>query len=576
MPMPETSVLENALLVLPDGTTRDHYELVHLRYNVAGQARCVNFVAIAQIAEGGYLVGAPESAWARTTAERLLPRTALKKALQVEVATATVNEPDQVLAEPSMKIWVGVLEPKLVARLEAGPGEDQTCSLLEEVEDLGGEVVMPYGPALAGLAEENFAFASAASGMEGEEAALPNGEGQGDRDLETRMKQMEGRLGQIQGLLERQLGVVPPKERQSALRSGSALPKTTARVQIAEHPVEIRGLDPTVVSSALQAGIPQEQLVTLSSLLRKSSRMEDVPRKKTVRGVLSESEDEEEEEGAEDADPGQSQGDLSGEQYPAVAKAVLQLTKIVGSLANQKSKHRDLDSMLDLAEGGSADSSSSSSSSRSKAAAFKKLRGALTEAPEKLTKAIEEAIDEDFLQVRMSPGVSSQDFSTRAWVEHRSKLQHYPQTIRMAWILAGAHDAMRQKRFEEAKARILLGIVALDQASLDGGNWALAQEVLLEPAAPFHSFVGRKLPEVWEQTTSKLLDDRVADVLMWRLKDRDSFVEARKRLQVPKPGNPRPDAPANPVPKANPKKAPKAKGKGGGKTAPEEEPSAAN
>ena len=144
---------------------------------------------------------------------------------------------------------------------------------------------------------------------------------------------------------------------------------------------------------------------------------------------------------------------------------------------------------------------------------------------------IEEAIDEDFLQVKNSPGVSAQDFSTRAWVEHRSKLQHYPQTIRMAWILAGAHDAMRQKKFEEAKARILLGLVALDQASLDAGSWALAQEVLLEPPAPFHSFVGRKLPEAWEQTTSKLLDDRVADVLREERNRKQRAKEEEKGLR---------------------------------------------
>ena len=46
------------------------------------------------------------------------------------------------------------------------------------------------------------------------------------------------------------------------------------------------------------------------------------------------------------------------------------------------------------------------------------------------------------------------------------------------------------------------------------------------------SFVGRRLPEPWEQPVTRLIDDRWAEILMWRLKDRDSFVEARKRLQA--------------------------------------------
>ena len=568
--MSGTSAILGAALVSVDGTPREHYELVHLKYQLGGEARCVNFVLIAQVAEGGVLVAAPSQAWSRTANERKLPRGALSRALLVEVMAASIDAPEVALEEQNVQLWVGVMDPKLVSRLQVGGGENPTYDVWVTAEDEEGasHTLIPFGPALASVAEENFAFASAASDME----AFPSMEG-GPAEaagLEGRVEKMESALEQIQELLQRGLGASSAAQtRKPALR-----PTGQTRVRFQEKPTEIKGLDPTVVSSALQAGIPEEQLVTLSGLLKKTSKMEDVPRQKPSRGVLSESEDEEEEPElvGEESTP----DEVSREPHPAVAKAVVQLTKIVGSLATQTSKQKDLDSLLDMAEGGSADSSSSSSSSRSKAAAFKKLRSALSEAAEKLSKTIEEAIDEDFLQVRMIAGVSSQDFSTRAWVEHRSKLQHYPQTIRMAWILAGAHDAMRRKKFEEAKARILLGLVALDQASLDGGNWALAQEVLLEPPAPFHSFVGRKLPEPWEQTTSKLLDDRVADVLMWRLKDRDSFVEARKRLQSPSKSVPRTEPQQNvATPKPGPKKAPKAKGKGGGKTAPEEEPPAA-
>ncbi len=302
---------------------------------------------------------------------------------------------------------------------------------------------------------------------------------------------------------------------------------------------------------------------------------EDAEARKVTRkkaSVLSESEEEEEEEYIEEAEPEEQ---AEGSPAPLVEKAVLQLTKIVGSLAKKKKGSKDLDLCLDAAqEGGAVESSSSQSSSRSKAAAYKRLRGALTEQPGLLCQAIEDAMEEDFAQLRAAPGSAALPISTRGWIEHRSRLQYYQNTIRFAWILGGIHDALRQNRLEEAKARTLLAITGLDQASLDGGSWALSQEILLEAPPPFSSFAGKKLPEAWEQATSKLLDDRWAEVLMWRLRDRDQFVEARKRLQSGRVSNPPPVRdPQNPGDRdPKPKKTPKPKGgKGGGKSS-EEDP----
>ena len=528
----EGQPLAEATLVLPDGTARQHYELVHLRFQSGGEARCVNLVLIAQVAQGGWLVAAPEAVWSRVAADRKMPRGALSQAILVEVLTASIENPEVPLDSQRMNLWVGRLDPRLVSRLQIGGGENPTFDVwVAAEEEVFGEehmtTLIPYGPALAEVAEEHFAFASAASDLGVEAQPLEASEAT-QVPLSDRLDKVEEAVLQMRELLENSLlqRPTPPAERKSALKRPQT-PSQPVDVQAARNPLHVRGLDPAVVASALEAGIPESQLVTLGGLLRKTSKMDDVPARKPSGNVLSESEGEDDDvELLPDATPGEPAAAADA----SVAKAVVQLTKIVGSLAAQKSKGKDLESMLDCAEGG-GESSSSSGSSRSKAAAFKKLRAALTEAPEKLSKVIEEAIDEDFLQVKNSPGVSAQDFSTRAWVEHRSKLQHYPQTIRMAWILAGAHDAMRQKKFEEAKARILLGLVALDQASLDAGSWALAQEVLLEPPAPFHSFVGRKLPEAWEQTTSKLLDDRVADVLREERNRKQRAKEEEKGLR---------------------------------------------
>lgn len=83
--------------------------------------------------------------------------------------------------------------------------------------------------------------------------------------------------------------------------------------------------------------------------------------------------------------------------------------------------------------------------------------------------------------------------------------------------------------------------------------------MLLEGAPPLSSFVGRRLPEPWEQPVTKLIDDRWAEILMWRLKDRDSFVEARKRLQAARLIPPKDSSPTVVPPN------PKIKGKGAGK-----------
>lgn len=99
-----------------------------------------------------------------------------------------------------------------------------------------------------------------------------------------------------------------------------------------------------------------------------------------------------------------------------------------------------------------------------------------------------------------------QQTSARAWLEHRSRLGYYPTTIRYAWALTGIWDALRSGAVKEARARCALAVAACDQSSIDQGSWLLSQEVLLEQPAPLQSFQGRRSPEPWEQSGSKLLD----------------------------------------------------------------------
>ena len=555
------------LLVPRGGTARLHYEPVHLSLaptEEGGEQVLVELILIAVVAEDRLLVAVPDSAWGRTIAERIMPRGSLQQAIRVEVKVTLSSNPEEELPDEKMNLWVGLLEKKIVKKLGMGVVISPTASIFVERDD--GSFISPYGPALADVAEDHFAFQSAQSAPEG-----PVGEA-----VEARFQKLEKMLEGLQDTVEKAVGrPAPRKEPAAKLIEAAAKPATRRSTPIRGAAGDVEHLDPAVVSSALQAGIPQEQLGQLGKMLKKDNRMQDAEARKVTRkkaSVLSESEEEEEEEYIEEAEPEEQ---AEGNPAPLVEKAVLQLTKIVGSLAKKKKGSKDLDLCLDAAqEGGAVESSSSQSSSRSKAAAYKRLRGALTEHPGLLCQAIEDAMEEDFAQLRAAPGSAALPISTRGWIEHRSRLQYYQNTIRFAWILGGIHDALRQNRLEEAKARTLLAITGLDQASLDGGSWALSQEILLEAPPPFSSFAGKKLPEAWEQATSKLLDDRWAEVLMWRLRDRDQFVEARKRLQSGRVSNPPPVRdPQNPGDRdPKPKKTPKPKGgKGGGKSS-EEDP----
>lgn len=105
--------------------------------------------------------------------------------------------------------------------------------------------------------------------------------------------------------------------------------------------------------------------------MKRDTRLHDLPEPRHRQNALSESEDEEEEL-VED-------GVLTMDS-PPLEKAVLQLTKIMDTLAKRKHKGRGIEAIFDNLDG-AVDSSASSSSGKSKAAAYKKLKNALQENP---------------------------------------------------------------------------------------------------------------------------------------------------------------------------------------------------
>lgn len=145
------------------------------------------------------------------------------------------------------------------------------------------------------------------------------------------------------------------------------------------RPAPLPGLDPAVVLSAREAGIPEDQLRRLSGLLAKGNKMEDAPRPKkaaertSARNPLSESEAEPAFEDLEEDAAGETSG-------APVEQALVQLTKIVGSLAKDKEKKtKDLEALLDGVE--PEGESSTTSTGKGKAAVYKRLKACLQSDP---------------------------------------------------------------------------------------------------------------------------------------------------------------------------------------------------
>ena len=548
--VPETPTLFSSVLWTGGAEIKEDYEICHLTF-LDGENTCVVYTIPVTIIAKKLLVAVPQGAWHRSAGDRYMPKTALSKAVLVELEGFAVDEFGGAGEATTVKAWVGFLRADLAK--SGCVGEADEPGALDFTEEGNDVKVVPFAKPLVDVANELFGFVTATSGLDA-------GDGQEDRpisvgEVEKRFAKMEDSLETIRLALQQLPGTGP------GLRK--AQPKAEAG-KFGEKK-KYQGLDAGVVQSARQVGIPEEHIERLAGLMAKPNRMDEpsaAPAGARSRNVLSETEDEQEPELIPD---GAEAEEASGSTGKAVEKAVVQLTKLVTSMKQEKNNRSGLEAILDRVDTGGGDGSSGTAvGGRSKAAAFKKLRDALSKNPEWLYKNIEARMEEDFQTMRSAPGASGRVTSSRAWIEHRSKLLHYPTTIRSAWIVSGIHDSLRSGNYSEARARCALALAAIDQSSLDNGSWMLSQEFLLEDAAPFSSFLGRRAPDPSEQAATKLVDERFLEVMVWRLKDRDNYIESRRRLgQSWKSRGGDPPVPTrnpggwDPAPKPKPKPKPK-------------------
>lgn len=218
-----------------------------------------------------------------------------------------------------------------------------------------------------------------------------------------------------------------------------------------------------------------------------------------------------------------------------VETALVRLTDIVQTLAGDRVKKggtSKLEAALDHVGPSSSTDGSSIGTGKRSAAARRALRSMLTESPAELSLMIERAMYEDLTSSTLGPNLSLPPMSSRAWVEHRSRIGSYRTLAHAAWGVSGALDCLTKGEVAGCRARLNILLMQLDQSAIDRGNWYLASELSLESSPPMSVLEQHRPPNTLEGESpySRLLDPRWAEVSLSHLKEQEDFVTRRKNL----------------------------------------------
>ena len=468
------------------------------------------------VIEDRCLVAVLHSTWNKATARRRLPKQALTRAAHVEVA-AQGSSPGAAHTALKVKVWLGFLAQEFDADWGVGGGEEAQFPF--RVAGSQSASALPHFAGLLQASQEQFGYETGWSGggLDGE-MEEPDG-------LEDRVVAIERSLGALQKGLDRLLEQTSPTPAAPAVQASRPQPGLAS----AAAPVP-PGLDPSTVAEARRAGIPEAQLRLLSELASKPNKMLDGRGGRTGGrkvGPLSESEE-------EAPDAGGAGLAIEESSLPPVERAVVQMSAVLQKLSRKEEKSRgDLEDLLDRAEGlgfGGGEGSGSLGASRSKAAAYLRLCRLLKEEPDRMVESISRLVEEDFTGLRAAPGAAQQTATMRGWLEHRSHIPGLAGPVRWSWAVAGIADCLASGRHTEAHARSLLLLAGADQAAIDSGSWLLGSEFLLEGAAPLQSFTRHRGPDLHEQQHTRTLDPRWIHVAMSRVREREAFVEVRRKL----------------------------------------------
>ena len=495
------------------------------------------------------LVAVPHTAWHRNLSRRVLPPTALSKPTLVEVAVAQQSSMTEPLQDYTMKVWIGFLAPEFIDSVRTHIGFFDAECYFDDTED---DPLLPYAPALIEVAQEHFAFFSANEAelpqvVQLEEELIPvlEPDVSGSVPLPERMLALEKGLVNLSKGMEQLLKskVLPARAKPSPKpKANAAKPKAavTSRPSAMKKNKGGAGddadlaslypaLDQGVVAAAVQAGVPKENLEEMQKLLTQNSKAATVRDLNKVRLMdpLSEGEDEGEAGMVKEEECGLGAG------ADPVTLSIAKLTNIIEVLTDEKRKKdkSKLEEALDSMSASSSDSLGIGSGKKS-AAARRALRTTFEEQPGEIHKMIERLMAEDLQSQTLGPGQAPVGLNARSWVEFRSKIGNYKASAFSAWSAAGILDALIAGNVAKARARTCLLLLMLDQASIDKGNWSMCAELSLENPPPFGSLsthVGPSLQD-GEQPFSKLLDPRIAEVVLGYMKDQDDYLTRRKNV----------------------------------------------
>ena len=497
--------LRDGLLWDPSRGVDTEFPVGALSFGPEEAKKSTAVIAICEVGER-VLVAVPSSAWHRTAKHRRLPPGALVRPGAVAVAGCSLAD-RAVQSEVSLRVWIGFLD----GALEGAVSFDEVDLATTDhpfLTEGGEDGSLPWAEALVAVAEEKFAFTTAASQESSTERRFAS--------LEQTMAAIQASLAQLQPAASASQPKAaaqkpsPPVARPAAAAVGRGTPL---------------GLDPVVVASARQAGIPEDHLVQLGSLLSSGRpKLADVPVQKAKLDVLGEEVDQAEqlfEEGAE--------GDGSADPLSA---AVVKLTSIVELLTKRKAP-QNLEEVLADSHTSFPEQSATSSSSqgRRQSAVLKALQRALLHQPDTVYRTIESLMVQDFSSRAVGAGEPAVGGTFRGWLEFRSHIPNIKGTVRTAWAVAGALDSLRDGRIAEGKARLALLLAQLDQVAVDRGQWLIAAEASLETTSPpFAAFSRHMLPDPAEHQFSRLLEPTWVEAFLWRLREVEEYVERRDRL----------------------------------------------
>ena len=217
--------------------------------------------------ENSFLGCVPQSAWDRLVAKRALPRTFFSKAVRVLVKNCREDDRGSI-GESDSIVWLGFVASEMEALIETSELGD------DSIEIDFGEDQLPYADALVQVAQDHFAFFSAAE--EADEAKEPE---PGSAGLDDRVQHLEIMIQNMNATLASLVPTTPKVTFQEVPPPAVArkLPTAKKKAKETEQPMEegperFPDLDPGVVNAALQAGVEPSALEEMQSLMTKNPK----------------------------------------------------------------------------------------------------------------------------------------------------------------------------------------------------------------------------------------------------------------------------------------------------------------